>query len=254
MDCVNGGLFHDENNGSPGKRTTTNAFSGIVCGIRFSGFIILVPMLIARRLLFPAGLIAASFLMQACTPRPPALETKPEEAPVKTETAVTPRAAELPSKSAPEKQNLAPKAKADTPYRYNEVDSASMGNEIVLTREKLLMEDENAGKDTSADLTATGEGGSTRYKITQGYRIQAYATTNFKDAEKKKEDLLSVIDDPIYVVYDPPYYKIRAGNFEKEEQAKDLKKVLEEMGNDAWVVQSKVRLRIDEGTGKKKRQ
>ena len=114
------------------------------------------------------------------------------------------------------------------------------------------MEEDISDKDTISYTGVDNDGASSRYKIMQGFRIQVYATTDFKDAEKKKDDLLSVIEDPIYVVYDPPYYKIRAGNFTNEEQAKALKKVLEGMGNDAWVVQSKIRVKTDESSGKKR--
>jgi len=215
-------------------------------------------------------------LLNNCTPHPPvpkeqpaplpkpaaaaekpkstaaAEKTLPKQAPAG-KPASAPKSAPAPEKPAPAKPAEPARQKDTGPYQYNAVDSASMGSEIILTKDKLLMEEENAEKDSSASLVADSAGGSKRYKVTQGYRIQVYATTNFKDAEKKKDDLLSVIDDPIYVVYDPPYYKIRAGNFEKEEQARDLKKVLEEMGNDAWVVQSKIRVRTDDDSGKKKK-
>jgi hypothetical protein len=222
------------------------------------------------------GALFACVLLNNCTPHPPVPKEqampvpkpaaeKPRTAPAGTaeksvpktvpaaKPAPVPKSAAIAEKPAPPKQAEPPRQKESGPYQYNAVDYASMGNEIILTKDKLLMEEENAEKDSASSLASDSEGGSKRYKVTQGYRIQVYATTNFKDAEKKKDDLLSVIDDPIYVVYDPPYYKIRAGNFEKEEQAKDLKKVLEEMGNDAWVVQSKIRIRTDDDSGKKKK-
>lgn len=143
-------------------------------------------------------------------------------------------------------------AKKQAPYVPTLVDSVSQGREIVLTKEKLLSGEDSSNKSAPGDSLSGG--GSGRYKVMQGFRIQVYATTNFRDAEKKKDDLLSVIEDPVYVDYDPPYYKIRVGNFEKEDQARVLKKTLEEMGNDAWVVQSRVRVlkESESGSGKKR--
>jgi cell division protein FtsN len=133
------------------------------------------------------------------------------------------------------------------PYALTVVDSASLGNEIVLVREKLLMENGLSSSDAKTakpDAVKKGKGPSKKkVKILQGYKIQVYATTNFKEAERKKYDLMSSIDKIPSVIYEAPYYKIRMGNFEKEEDAKPLKKQLEELGYDAWIVKSRVRIK-----------
>ncbi|MFH0921878.1 MAG: SPOR domain-containing protein [Fibrobacterota bacterium] len=126
------------------------------------------------------------------------------------------------------------------PYAYTLVDSASMNSELTLTRSRLLMEEDSAGK---ADADSGLDPAAQRTRVTQGFRIQIYATTDFKDAERKKEDLLGLLTEPVYVIYEAPYYKIRAGNFADENEAKTLKRKLSDMGYDAWVVQSKIRVR-----------
>jgi len=123
-------------------------------------------------------------------------------------------------------------------YSPTLLDSLSAGKELVLTPEKLQVEGVGSVKgDAVPEATLNGS------KMVQGYRIQVYATTNFKDAEKKKEDLLASLEEPVFVIYEEPFYKIRVGNFTREDEARELKKKLSEMGNDAWIVQSQVRVR-----------
>jgi hypothetical protein len=206
-------------------------------------------------------------LMLDCTPHPPAERIEPKNIPAEKEEAriVVPapekpvgkppsNVKEVPARPEQAKPGQSPKKGVMGGYSYTVVDSASMGNEIVLTRDKLLVEEEAEAPAANEEVVTEGEDGVLkRHKIIAGYRIQAYATTNFKDAEKKKEDLVSVIEDPVYVIYEPPYYKIRVGNFKNEDEAKELRKTLEEMGHDASVVQSKIRVRIEEGPAAKQK-
>jgi len=135
-----------------------------------------------------------------------------------------------------------PAQKEDRPYVYHRIDSASLGNDLVLEESRLVSDakiegtpDSLVGKDSATEISS--------YKIVDGFRIQIYATTNFTEAERKKEDLLSALDEKVYVIYDAPYYKIRAGNFEKEENCKKLKKQLLELGFDIYIVKSKIRVK-----------
>lgn len=183
-------------------------------------------------------LLAALFF--ACTPSPPQRGTGE---PIVDEE--RPAAAALPEKEAPVikpgpgEKPLKKEKKAGEPYVYTLVDSASMGNEIVLTPDKLIAESRTPEAD-SADNASPGE---TSVRIVDGFRIQVYATTNYLEAERKKEDLSSSVDDKVYVIYEAPYYKIRVGNFLKEEDAKKLKKVLAEMGHDVSIVKTQIRSR-----------
>ena len=183
-------------------------------------------------------LLAALFF--ACTPLPPQREAgepaaekeKPpaESLPEKAAPAIAPGSGEKPQKK---------EKKAGEPYAYTLVDSASMGNEIVLTPDKLIAESRTPEADSADDVSS----GGTSVRIVDGFRIQVYATTNYLEAERKKEDLSSSVDDKVYVIYEAPYYKIRVGNFVKEEDAKKLKKVLTEMGHDVSIVKTKIRSR-----------
>lgn len=161
-----------------------------------------------------------------------------------------PSAQALPEKAAPAfapesgEIPLKKEKKAGAPYAYTLVDSASMGNEIVLTPDKLIAESRTPEGDSASDQSGDNASrGGTSVRIMDGFRIQVYATTNYLEAERKKEDLSSSVDDKVYVIYEAPYYKIRVGNFVNEEDAKKLKKVLTEMGHDVSIVKTKIRSR-----------
>ncbi|HCV42772.1 MAG TPA: hypothetical protein DGH68_04770 [Bacteroidetes bacterium] len=79
-------------------------------------------------------------------------------------------------------------------------------------------------------------------ELTQGYRVQIFATTNHDEAEQMKATAETQFPEEwFYVVYDAPTYKLRAGNFLERYEADRFGKSLAEKGyRDAWVVPEKV--------------
>lgn len=79
-------------------------------------------------------------------------------------------------------------------------------------------------------------------ELTQGYRVQVFATSSYDDAMSRKatvEDQFA--DEWFYLVYDAPTYKLRAGNFHERYEADRFAKLLSEKGyRDAWVVPERV--------------
>jgi hypothetical protein len=55
--------------------------------------------------------------------------------------------------------------------------------------------------------------------------------------------LRSVLEERVSVDYEAPYYKIRVGDFEKEEDTKKLRRALADMGYEAGVVKAIVRIK-----------
>ena len=127
-------------------------------------------------------------------------------------------------------------------YVMTVVDSASMGNELRLEKAKLFPEQLARTQKAKTGKPKKGAKGKKAY-ILPGYRIQVYATTDFKEAERKKEDLRSLLEERVSVDYEAPYYKIRVGDFEKEEDTKKLRRTLANMGHEAGVVKSIVRIK-----------
>jgi hypothetical protein len=79
-------------------------------------------------------------------------------------------------------------------------------------------------------------------ELTQGYRVQVFATTSFDEATQMKATVEAQFPDEwFYLVYDAPTYKLRAGNFIERYEADRFAKLIAEKGyRDAWVVPERV--------------
>jgi hypothetical protein len=74
--------------------------------------------------------------------------------------------------------------------------------------------------------------------IQQGYRIQIFASSSIDEAGKMKASvLLKLPQDSVYIVYDPPVYKVRLGDFPSRYDASTkLSGVVDQGYPEAWIV------------------
>ncbi len=80
-------------------------------------------------------------------------------------------------------------------------------------------------KDTSANS------GKTIVGTSNGFRVQVYTTDNLEQADSLKSVLAERINQKnIYVIFDPPFYKVEIGDFTVMGDAKDLNFKLTQMG------------------------
>lgn len=80
-------------------------------------------------------------------------------------------------------------------------------------------------KDTSASAEKEIVG------TTNGFRVQVFASDNLQDADSLKSELsMKVTQKKIYVIFDPPFYKVVVGDFTSMSDAKDLNFKLTQMG------------------------
>ncbi len=79
----------------------------------------------------------------------------------------------------------------------------------------------------------------------QGFRIQIFATSSIDEANgAKKGAEEKALRDSIYIVYDPPVYKVRIGDFATRLEANQHLSRLINIGYpDAWVVADRVKQR-----------
>jgi hypothetical protein len=64
-----------------------------------------------------------------------------------------------------------------------------------------------------------------------GFRVQVLATDKLEQADSLKSELsLKVTQKKIYVIFDPPFYKVEIGDFISMSDAKDLNFKLNQMG------------------------
>lgn len=76
----------------------------------------------------------------------------------------------------------------------------------------------------------------------QGFRVQVFSTASIDEANARKAALEEVIpQERVYLEYDPPTYKIRAGNFLTRYDADRFVRFLSDKGfTDAWAVPQRV--------------
>ena len=97
---------------------------------------------------------------------------------------------------------------------------------------------------TSFDIVLKKD--STKY-ISEGYRVQILATRYFDYADSLAISISSKIIDSVYVEFETPNYKVRAGDFIDRDSAELLQQKLLNMGyKSAWILRTKITAQIEE--------
>jgi hypothetical protein len=103
---------------------------------------------------------------------------------------------------------------------------------------------QHAGTDTTSGIYSPGSTGVVggTDEMVQGFRVQIFSSSNIDEAKTKKgEAELLFPSEWFYVEYDPPAYKIRAGNFLNRMSAEKFRDEAQEKGyRGAWVVPGRV--------------
>ncbi|RMF67783.1 MAG: SPOR domain-containing protein [Calditrichaeota bacterium] len=80
--------------------------------------------------------------------------------------------------------------------------------------------------------------------VVTGYRVQLIQTTDPEEAREAEQDAILRFEEEVYRVFDPPFYKVRVGDFLNWRDAEELQKLAVRKGfREAWVVRTKVNLR-----------
>ncbi|MBM4170104.1 MAG: SPOR domain-containing protein [Ignavibacteria bacterium] len=82
-------------------------------------------------------------------------------------------------------------------------------------------------------------------EIRQGFRIQILSTSSINDANRERLAAAQKLpQDSVYIVFDPPVYKVRVGDFRTRLDANRMLPVCVSAGyEDAWVVSDRITLR-----------
>jgi hypothetical protein len=86
-------------------------------------------------------------------------------------------------------------------------------------------------------------------ELIAGYRVQILVTDQLDSANSVKNYIQSIlttagIQAQVYVIYDPPNYKVRVGDFEHLQEASSLRNFFIEKGfKYAWIVPDKIKKR-----------
>ncbi len=80
--------------------------------------------------------------------------------------------------------------------------------------------------------------------IGTGYRVQLVQTTEPEEAKDVESDAILRFDESVYRIFDPPFYKVRVGDFADWYDAEKIQKLAIQKGfREAWVVRTKVNLK-----------
>jgi hypothetical protein len=79
---------------------------------------------------------------------------------------------------------------------------------------------------------------------TDGYRVQVLSSDDIEEANRVRAEIYEKITGKeVYVIFEPPFYKVKVGDFTLKSEANDLKFKLNQLGyTEAKVVQETVNL------------
>lgn len=77
-----------------------------------------------------------------------------------------------------------------------------------------------------------------------GYRVQVLSTDNLDDANQMRSDIYFKTDQKnVYIIFNPPFYKVEVGDFKNINDAKNLSFKLKQMGyQDARVINETINI------------
>jgi len=75
------------------------------------------------------------------------------------------------------------------------------------------------------------------------YRVQVFATKFPQQASQIADSLRAEFEERVHVDYESPYYKVRLGDFEKEQEAKKFLRMVRSKGYfESWIIKVKARV------------
>jgi hypothetical protein len=112
------------------------------------------------------------------------------------------------------------------------------------TNEKpITIESIDAWYDYNTSIESSGND-ETVMNTVNGFRVQVLSTDDLANADSLRSELYNKINqNHIYIIFDPPFYRIEVGDFTQISAANDLKFKLNQLGySEARVVNEKVNI------------
>ncbi|BFN36874.1 SPOR domain-containing protein [Fidelibacter multiformis] len=77
--------------------------------------------------------------------------------------------------------------------------------------------------------------------VRRGYRVQIVSTQDVDQAENVADRAMEFFNQPVYIIFESPYYKVRVGDFLSDLDAMDVERKARQNGYPgAWIVPSDV--------------
>lgn len=125
-------------------------------------------------------------------------------------------------------------------------DITSYKTEIKIEKEPDLTGTEQKNTNAWYDYKNTTNNNGTKNVVgtMEGYRVQVVSTDNIEEANKTRDELYSKTNNKeVYVSFEPPFYKVKVGDFKSNSDANNLKFKLNQLGYpEARVIQDTINL------------
>jgi hypothetical protein len=87
----------------------------------------------------------------------------------------------------------------------------------------------------------------TSWQKVPGYQVQLLQTEDAQLARETVKDAILALETDVEIIYEAPYYKVRAGRFTSRYDAEQLQNLAEEKGYaNCWVVRTQVKVRASD--------
>jgi len=114
---------------------------------------------------------------------------------------------------------------------------AFAGDEEIVTENNVGLPDySDISYDTLATQSSSGISADSS-QIAQRYDVRLFATLNIQSARQVQQQLDTLTEMPVRVVFEEPYYKVYAGPYPTFEEAEKFVRVVTRLGfTSAWIV------------------
>ena len=131
-----------------------------------------------------------------------------------------------------------------TPADKEDFDITPYKVEIIIAEKKVnnVVENQNIWFDYGSPEIETKT--KTLVGIGEGFRVLVLTTDNIEEANQIKADVyFSQNTNEVYIDFEPPFYKVKAGDFDNQKTADDLRFKLNQLGyKEAKVIKDKINL------------
>lgn len=111
-------------------------------------------------------------------------------------------------------------------------------------REEDIQVEDVAVSSSAAEEAPESVESAVKDTLVTGYRIQIVQTTDAEEAKNVQKEAILRFNEDVYRVFDPPFYKVRVGNYLNWYDAEKVQKLAIQKGyRDAWVIRTKVNLK-----------
>lgn len=138
---------------------------------------------------------------------------------------------DVPRAKQPDQQRKAPLKEFEATFHPSDYD------EDVAATEK-----RQGGEQAKIDSVSGRDSVRVEEQTMQGFRVQLFSSQRIDEATIAKQTAMqTIVTDSLYIIYDPPNYKVRAGDFATRLDAnRALSAIIQKGYPDAWVVTDKI--------------